>query len=62
MTICLLPYVFFFYHVMVATYDKDGDYSVFAQLLQADGLSGVQARHLEQAAVRPLPIVGEPAP
>lgn len=34
----------------LATYDKDGDYGVFAPLLQADGMGGKQAALLRQAA------------
>lgn len=34
----------------LATYDKDGDYGVFAPLLQADGMDGKQAAVLRQAA------------
>lgn len=34
----------------LATYDKDGDYSVFAPLLQADGLDAQQTAPLERAA------------
>lgn len=34
----------------LATYDKDGDYGVFAPLLAADGLTQQQTAHLERAA------------
>ncbi len=32
------------------TFDKDGDYSVFANLLEQDGLPGAKANHLRRAA------------
>lgn len=34
----------------LATYDKDGDYGVFAPLLAADGMDSAQARFLAQAS------------
>lgn len=34
----------------LSTFDKDGDYGVFAPLLRADGLPDAQAAHLERAA------------
>lgn len=34
----------------LATYEKDGDYGVFAALLEADGMSGKQASVLKQAS------------
>ena len=34
----------------LATYDKDGDYGVFAPLLVADGLPAAHSAHLERAA------------